>query len=400
MARRLTCPYCYETFAAREIAFRCNSRLSRTHKRCVRRRDDVLADRMGQRGEVGPAFTADGRSATAMCPDCEGETTFRICPVCHSTLPAQFGMVENRMIAMVGAKASGKTVYTTVLLHEMMNRVGTAFGAALVGADDATLQRFHTDYQEHLYRDGQLFAGTRTAVTNDNRVDPLVFRFGLRRRGLFGDRPQHTVLSFFDTAGEDFNSRENMELNTRYLMGADGIVLLLDPLQMAGARPLSRPGTALPGTEGVDSPHNLVSKVTNLLLTRAGQGRLARRSGTSRIDTPVAVVFTKMDAFWHVLDKGSPLRAHPPSGDRFDEEDSLSVHEEVRTLLKGWDGVPIDRLLENTYSRYRYFGVSALGHTPTADARVARTGIQPYRVTDPLLWLLSEYGSVPRTGRR
>lgn len=407
MARRLTCPYCYETFTAREIAFRCNSRLSRTHKRCVRRRDDILADRTGQRGEVGPAFTADGRAATAVCPDCDGETTFRICPVCHSMLPAQFGTVENRLIAMVGAKASGKTVYTTVLLHEMMNRVGTAFGAALVGADDATMQRFHTDYQEHLYRDGQLFAGTRTAVANGNRVDPLVFRFGLRRKGLLGERPQHTILSFFDTAGEDFNSRENMELNTRYLANADGIVLLLDPLQMAGARPLAPPDTALPGTEGVDAPYNVVSKVTNLLLGREGAGggggraaRLTGRRAPGRIDTPVAVVFTKLDAFWHLLDKGSPLRAHPPSGDRFDEEDSLSVHEEVRTLLKDWAGAPIDQLLENTYSRYRYFGVSALGHTPTADARVARTGIQPYRVTDPLLWLLSEYGSVPRTGRR
>ncbi|MFF7177629.1 hypothetical protein [Streptomyces sp. NPDC008121] len=393
MARRVTCPYCYDTFTVREIAFRCNSRQSRTQKRCVRRRDQVLADRMGQRGEVGPVFTADGRRATAVCPDCDGETTYRICPVCHSTLPAQFGTVENRMIALVGAKASGKTVYMTVLLHEMMNQVGADFGAALVGADDATMQRYTSDYQDHLYTGRRMFLGTRTAVANDNRVEPLVFRFGLRRKGLFGERPQHTVLSFFDTAGEDFNSRENVELNTRYLANADGIVLLLDPLQMAGARPSALPGTALPGSEGFDAPVNVLGRVTNMLLASR-----ERRSG-AKIDTPVAVVFTKLDAFWHLLEKGSPLRAHPPSGGRFDVEDSLSVHEEVRQLLREWDGVPIDRILDNTYSRYRYFGVSALGHTPTPDARVASTGIQPYRVTDPLLWLLSEYGSVPRTGR-
>lgn len=65
-----------------------------------------------------------------------------------------------------------------------------------------------------------------------------MFRFGLRRKGLFGERPQHSVLSFFDTAGEDFNSRESVELNTRYLTNADGIILLLDPLQMPA------PGTA------------------------------------------------------------------------------------------------------------------------------------------------------------
>ena len=76
-----------------------------------------------------------------------------------------------------------------------------------------------------------------------------------------------------------------------------------------------------------------------------------------------------------------------------------SVHEEVRQLLKEWDGVPIDQSLENTFARYRYFGVSALGRSATPEARVAATGIQPYRVADPLLWLLSEFGSVPKAGR-
>ncbi|MGW3040574.1 TRAFAC clade GTPase domain-containing protein [Kitasatospora sp. NPDC001159] len=392
MARRHTCPYCYESFAPREIRFRCNSRLSRTGKQCARRRDQVLDERMGPRRshDLGPDFAADGRKPTAACPDCDGETTYRICPVCHSELPVQFGRVDNRLIAMVGAKASGKTVYMTVLLHEVRNRIGEAFGAALLGLDDATMRRYSTDYEDRLYRDNQLFPGTQTASTNLNRVDPLVFRFSLRRRTLLGERPQHTVLSFFDTAGEDFSSKESVELNTRYLTNADGIILLLDPLQMPGARDGALPGTPLPGTTGLDAPVNVLSRVTNMLL--AG-------GSTQKIDVPVAVVFSKMDAFWHLLDGASPLRDYAPARDRFDVGDSLSVHEEVRRLLKDWDGVPIDQLLENHYTRYRYFGVSALGRNPTPDARIAATGIQPYRVADPLLWLLSEFGSVPKVGR-
>ncbi|MER7189809.1 TRAFAC clade GTPase domain-containing protein [Streptomyces flaveolus] len=395
MARRLTCPYCYESFAPREIRFRCNSRLSRTGKQCSRRRDQVLDERRGPRPshDLGPDFAADGRKPTALCPDCDGESTYRICPVCHSELPVQFGRVDNRLIAMVGAKASGKTVYMTVLLHEMRNRVGEAFGAALMGLDDATMRRYSSDYEDRLYRDNQMFPGTQTASTNLNRVDPLVFRFSLGRRTLLGERPQHTVLSFFDTAGEDFSSRESVELNTRYLTGADGIILLLDPLQMSDARTGALPGTPLPGTEGLDAPVNVLSRVTSLLL--------APRSGRSaqKIDTPIAVVFSKMDAFWHQLDAGSPLRDYAPPGGRFDVSDSLSVHEEVRRLLKDWDGVQIDQLLDNHYTRYRYFGVSALGRNPTPEARVAPTGIQPYRVADPLLWLLAEFGSVPKAGR-
>ncbi|OON80537.1 TRAFAC clade GTPase domain-containing protein [Streptomyces tsukubensis] len=395
MAKQLTCPHCYEGFAPREIRFRCNCRLSKEGKRCPRVRDQVLDERRGPRPshELGPVFTDDGRRPTAMCPDCGGETTYRICPVCHSDLPVQFGRVDGRLIAMVGAKASGKTIYMTVLLHEMRNRVGEAFGAALMGLDDATMRRYSTDYEDRLYRDNQMFPGTQTASTNLNRVDPLVFRFSLSRRTLLGERPVHTVLSFFDTAGEDFNSRESVELNTRYLAGADGIILLLDPLQMPDARDGALPGTPMPGAEGLDAPMNLLSRVTNLLL--------APRSGRSaqKIDTPIAVVFSKMDAFWHLLDKSSPLRDYAPPSPRFDVNDSRNVHEEVRRLLKDWDGVQIDQLLENHYARYRYFGVSALGGNPTPDARVAPTGIQPYRVADPLLWLLAGFGSVPKAGR-
>lgn len=394
MARRPICPYCYETLAPREIRFRCNGRLSRTGKKCDRRRDPVLDERFGRRPshDAGPVFTADGRKPTAVCPECDGESTYRICPVCHVELPVQFGMVENRLIAMVGARSSGKTIYMTVLLHEMRHQVGEAFGASLMGSDDATMRRYSSEYEDRLYRDRQMFPPTQTATTNANRVEPLVFRFGLRRRGLFGERPQHTVLSFFDTAGEDFSSRESVELNTRYLTNADGIILLLDPLQLPGARDLAAPGTPLPGMDGIDPPISLLSRVSSMLL--------AARGGTSaRVGTPLAVVFSKMDAFWHLLENGSPLRSHAPARGRFEVGDSLSVHEEVRRLLKDWDGVPIDQSLENTFARYRYFGVSSLGRSATADSRVADTGIQPYRVADPLLWLLSEFGSVPKAGR-
>src|SRR5580704_9388979 len=131
MAALLACPYCYETFARRDIMFRCAARSSRTNKKCDRTVDQVLEARFGSNKEVGPTFAADGRKGDAECPACEGKTTFRVCPVCHSLLPAQFGMVDSRMIAMAGARESGKTVYMTVLLHELENRIGYQFGTSI-----------------------------------------------------------------------------------------------------------------------------------------------------------------------------------------------------------------------------------------------------------------------------
>ncbi|MFJ4201979.1 hypothetical protein ACIP2Y_20405 [Streptomyces sviceus] len=392
MARMFACPYCYETFAARDIQFRCNTRLSRSGRRCKAERDQVRVDRLGDRGEAGPVFTADGRRPTADCPQCGGETTYRVCPVCHSLLPVQFGMVDNRLIAMVGARNSGKTVLMTVLLHELMNRVGENFRVSLMGSDESTMTRFGSDYEDKLYERRQMVLGTQSAAAKDNRVDPLVFRFGRIQDGLLGSRAQTTVLSFFDTAGEDFNSRESVELNTRYLSNADGIIVVLDPLQMRGAQELAQGNTVMPEADS-NTPQQVLSRITSMLLARSSGRRAAR------VKTPVAVVFSKMDALWHRLPDGSPLRIQPPQHGRFDVADSLSAHEEVRDLLKQWDGVSLDQTLETNYTRYRYFGVSALGRTPTPDLKVAATGIQPYRVTDPLLWLLSEFGSVPKQGR-
>lgn len=101
-----------------------------------------------------------------------------------------------------------------------------------------------------------------------------------------------------------------------------------------------------------------------------------------------------MDAFLHDLKQTSPLRRLPAHGAHFDERDSLHVHSEIQRLLTRWDGARIDRIATQNYSSYRYFGVSALGESPTADNRVSGRGIRPYRVTSPILWILAQFGII------
>jgi hypothetical protein len=48
------------------------------------------------------------------------------------------------------------------------------------------------------------------------------------------------------------------------------------------------------------------------------------------------------------------------------------------------------------YSAFRYFAVSALGAEPDyRRATVDEAGVQPFRVEEPLLWLLSRFDVVP-----
>jgi hypothetical protein len=390
---RLYCPYCYGGFYERDIKFRCSGRIGPKGQRCKPEIDQLLRDRTGFAGALPPVFAADGRMTAASCPQCGAESTTRICPLCHSQLPVHFGKVRSRLIALVGAKESGKTVYMTVLVHELMHRAGEDLNAAISGADDNTRLRFASDYERPLYRDARLLASTTTAATRDQA--PLVFRFTTEGRasrlGLNGTgEPQRTLLSFFDTAGEDLRSAQSVEENVQYLAAADGVVLLLDPLQMRGARGLAAPGTLLPTPGAVgDEPANVLENITDLIMAK--EGIKARQ----RISKPLAIVFTKMDALLHDLKETSPLLRPPVHTQHFDERDSLAVHAEIQRLLARWEGSRIDQIARKNYRTYRYFGVSALGETPTEQNHVSPRGVRPFRVTGPFVWMLAQFGTIP-----
>jgi len=390
---KIACPYCYTGFAERQIEFRCAGHPGPHGTPCPSKRDDVLVRHTGRATPVPPAFKANGRQLRATCPGCRGETTYRICPYCHSHLPVHFGKVDSRLIAMIGAKQSGKTVFMTVLVHELMNEVGRRFDAAVVGSDDETRKRFARDYEHRLYAEKALFDTTKTAATRGGRVEPLVFRLTLRQqRRLAQAREQHTILSFFDTAGEDLVSQQSVDLNVRYLTSADGIILLLDPLQMRGARAQARPGTVLPAGAGAgfDTPVNVLSRVTDLLRSQQ------TRRPSEKISTPLAVTFSKIDALDHTFSPGSPLTRDAPEVRHFDTRDSLVVHAEIQALLHDWHGSQIDQILQHDYATFRYFGLSALGDIPASPNQVSDVP-KPYRVQDPFLWLLSEFGTIPAT---
>jgi hypothetical protein len=395
----LACPYCYNKFTEKEILFRCTGRPGPEGDECKPARDDNLVRWLGISTPLPPCFDADGRRLTARCPHCHGDSPYRVCPFCRSRLPVDFGKVDSRLIAMIGAKQSGKTVFMTVLIHELMYRIGRDLDLAIMGADEATIRSFGTDYESRLYRDHALPEGVRAAAM---LRQPLVFDLAMERpRRLASPREQRTILSFFDTAGEDLNSTESVELNARYLSSADAIILLLDPLQMPGARSQALTGTVLPdpGQPGFDSPYNVLTRVTQLLRgARPERTRLhpvGRVRPSARIQTPMAVAFAKLDSLEHTFPRNSPLTSNSEPRRQFDLQDSVAVHRQVQALMDEWDGPKIDQLMQHNYERFRYFGLSALGTLPTSTNTVSQ--IQPHRVHDPFLWLLSEFGIIPAT---
>jgi hypothetical protein len=398
---KLTCPYCYGTFAEKEITFRCGGLRAADGKQCQPVRDPVRA-KFNDSAPLPPEVPGDGRKLSAACKQCGNSTTLQICPHCHSQLPVHYSKIDNHMVAMIGAKFSGKSVYTTVLLHELIHRVGRRFDAAVVGADERTRRDFGSE-ERTLYSEGVLPVTTRTAAADRGR-QPFVFKFSLGERRRFRSTLRHTVLSFFDTAGEDLESEKGVAENVRYLSSADGIIVLLDPLTIPGVvdslglDPGVLPSKSQQEQAKADSPINILTRVTEVLQKMPGVGP------KRMIEVPVAIAFSKVDALWDALGEDSPLRQPAPDAPYFDEPDSSALHAHVQALLHSWEGGQIDQLLAKHYRHYRFFGLSALGAVPVAlqsgqqRQQVAKSGIQPHRVQDPFLWLLSRL-RVIETGR-
>ena len=395
----LACPYCYNQLTEKDICFRCTGRPGPEGDECKPARDESQVRWLGISTPLPPCFDADGRRLTARCPHCHGETPYRACPSCHSRLPVDFGKVDSRLIAMIGAKQSGKTVFMTVLIHELMHRVGRDLDLSLMGR----IQPPSTLSTPTTTRACTGITPCRKSIRAAARLrQPLVFDLAMdERRRLASPRELRTTLSFFDTAGEDLNSSESVELNARYLSSAHAIILLLDPLQMPGARAQALTGTILPepGQPGFDSPYNVLTRVTQLLRTplpgRSRRPPVPRGRSSTRIQTPMAVAFAKLDSLEHTFPRNSALTRNPKPRRLFDTQDSLAVHEQVQALLDEWDGPKIDQLMQHNYARFRYFGLSALGAPPTSTNTI--THVQPHRVHDPFLWLLSEFGIIPAT---
>lgn len=391
MAKR-SCPFCYVKIDTRKPWFRCTGRPAPGRTSCQPQWDERREQAIGIKEMALPSFpgpTGLRVAAAAPCPHCGMDSKLKVCPNCHSRLPAGFGDSESPLIAVVGARHTGKSVYLKVLAHHLRHGLGGRFGADVRLYGDAQFQAETGGGQDFLDPAGGLFPDgalyQRTQQAPNGRREPIVFAWRQRRAITGYDT---TFLSFFDTAGEDLQVQDTVD-NLGYLGAADALILLLDPFMIAQARDRIRLPASAVDTQAATI--DVVSRVTENL-------RLSHRLGGRRnISIPVAVAFAKIDAFFDLLGPDHPLVRRPESGAYYDEQAGLATHEHVRALLHDWGASDIDIHLVHNYKRFRYFTVSALGAEPDYDNnKVDVRGVRPFRVDEPLLWLLSEFNVVPR----
>lgn len=394
----VACPYCYNTINQARLAYVCLGKgVPGGKTRCSKAEDSRRLEVTGVRAQSYPCFTVEprgplGTPRLAPCPNCQGVTGVRACPQCHSPLSVNFAESRSPMVGMVGGKGAGKTVYTAVLHHELRTSVRRRFQADIrltgdqQGGSTSPGQWLQLN-EEQLFTDGKLFETTASA--RGGMRAPVVIEWRQPRSRLGRRTFDTTVLSFYDAAGEDMTSQESVHTQT-YLGVADGLILLLDPWQLPGAR--ERIDVPDQVVKEAAPPLEVLGSITDMLRT-THQVRARRK-----VTVPLAVVFAKIDAFFPVLGGNHPLLTRPPAAPGYDEASGLATHEHVRAMLHEYSADDVDVHLDLNYSTYRYFAVSALGAPPDYVTKVVHAGgVQPFRVEEPLLWLLHRFGVIDRS---
>lgn len=383
------CPYCFDYFWLHETPFRCTSPMAR----CTPMKDTVLEKVWGDTRPVGKVLSSTGRfSSSAICIDCGQQSHKRLCPHCHMELPHTTGQFKNYIFSVIGAKNSGKSHYLAVLINQIRKRLGPDMNILLEPMNDDTIKRYRKDFYEPIYHDKRVIFGTTSALTNRKVRQPLVYSLSISGKGILRKNKikKAVILVFFDTAGEDLNDEDVMSTVNKYIYRSDGILLLIDPLQLPAVRDKVAPTTPLPqiNTETAD----ILNRTTRLI------ERGHSMQPTDVIKIPLAVAFSKFDAVLPLLDPHSQLHASANHDGGFDIDDFEAVNVEMMTRLDKWNGQDILQLARTRYKRYGFFGLTALGCNPHDSKKISR--LLPRRIEDPFLWLLAQNNIIRKVRRK
>jgi len=303
-------------------------------------------------------------------------------------LPPSMNEFDNYIFAVIGAKDAGKSHYIAVLIEQFKNVIGPSMNILLEPANENTIRRYNEDFYDRIYKDKRVIESTASARTGMGAAVriPLIYSLIFHGKGASGKVKifKGVTLVFFDTAGEDLKDSDVMATVNKYIYRSDGIIVLLDPLQLNYIRD-QLPGVPMPDQSTETS--EILSRTTSLIC----QGR--KLSATQTIDIPLAIALSKFDAVMPLIDHGFQLRSEPNHNRAFDVADFKAVNDEVQSLLTTWNGEFLIQQVSTRFKIFGFFGLTALGCNPHGDSRIPK--VFPRRVADPFLWLLYQHNLIP-----
>lgn len=393
----IVCPHCFNKFSRDTVVFRAAHSKEEDEEYCLQEdaKLNEYLERFGLEGSeeleavLNPYLVpAENRHYVddvliSMKDKYNVETKKRLCPYCHNDLPYSAGRAPSNIIAIIGASQVGKSVYMASLINTLENVTAHNFEAACLPINSDTSRRFRSQYLDPLFLQNSLIESTQ----KERKQEPFIFQFKFKD-------PSKAPLSlvFFDVAGEGMVEEEYLDLYANHIRNAEGILFLVDPLQLSTIR---RKLILNQDDNGGDFTSQY-QESRDVVVTLAEHFIGSQEDGKTSI--PTAVVITKSDMLTSLAEEeGEYIKPNSNVFENYIHKGYFNLNEyeningEVQRFLEKVD-LAFKDAVEVHFKNVSYFAVSSLGQNPV-EGKLEKV-IQPMRIDEPFLWLLYKLGYI------
>ncbi len=381
----LTCPVCWLRFDIGDIMHIA------VHDSL---RGDPLLGEDAQQRFLATRFNNAGQALDAMGLPCSELA----CPHCRRKLPPNFVEMPHRIISLVGDHRAGKSYYLSVLTKVLPATLYRDLGIVFQDSDptgnaalnDMRKALFGAKTPEQVKVDKtQMYGNMYERLPRQGRTVLLPRPFVYSLTACEGDGGQCAII-FYDNAGEHFQPGQNSadSPGAQHVASAAGIMFLFDPFNSPEFRRCMHTANDPQLETAVVDQQDII-----LAEMRARIHSIRNLRPEESIQTPVAFIVGKCDAWLHLLDGmalGNPVR---------EGKLDIGVIEEnsrrIRKLL--FDVCPgVVANAEALSAKLMFFAISSFGHTPLKIGEGEYkyvpdpSKLRPIFVEIPPLWILSQ----------
>lgn len=313
---------------------------------------------------------------------CGGMATLRQCPSCGFTLPVPILELPSLPINVVGGMLSGKTSYITAMLHELSR--ATNLDVVLTPIDDKSAE--HQRHNLDSILKGRLLEGTPSG-----EPFPQMWKFRSRKR--HGNSVSACVLTIYDGSGDEYEVLSLTSAIPKCLAASKAMILAIDSLMILQIKSgkMVDPTVAKNSLAGCRCQRKYADAFIDAIA--AYIKAIGGLKSNQKITIPVAVIITKFDVVLpHLSHEKYPLSKTLDLSVQESPGDITRIEQtsfEIRNWLCDMGANSLVTVAKEHFNDICFFGVSSFGNPPK-DIDTLPDEIRPYRVLDPILWLLKK----------
>ncbi len=350
----VVCPYCHEKY---NLPFYLCPNCNTAHTRLIPGSYGILK-RTCLCGEILPTTFYNGRKKLeAKCPNAN----------CSRTIDVE--ITKPICVPIIGGPSVGKTCFLAASTKDLVEKIAPRNSWKI---------RFTNKQNENLYK--RIISDYRKGIAPAKTVDltPTAFNFFIGSN----DWSPEKIMYFYDSAGEAFQNTDQL-VSHKFYGFLHGFIFIIDPFSIPELLDDYKSNLKLYNTRLKPSDLMLEDCFDAMVINLEKNHRIKQ---DKRIKMPCAIIINKVDAF-DLEDRIGEAAARRlmmkntdiPSIDH-------AVNQLCEELFLEWSLGNFLRKLKHKFKRYRFFTCSALGRMPGGVGRP----FQPYRVSEPLMWLLGQ----------